>query len=43
MSFYFDKGLPICSGYINYPIRVTYKDTPYNNTHMQSNLFEKQN
>ena len=30
--FYFNKDVPICSGYINSPIRVTYKDTHYINT-----------
>ena len=40
---YFNKDIPICSGYISSPVHVTYKDTHYINTTYESNLFEKQN
>ena len=32
VSFYFNNDLPICSGYIDSPIHVAYKDTRYINT-----------
>ena len=32
LSFYFNKDLPIYSGYIDSPIHVTYKATHFINT-----------